>query len=168
MDNGSIRPVKKEDSHRICEIYNHYVQNTCISFEEAPVPREEMEKRISTISSAYPYLIYETDGEILGYAYANRWKERAAYRYVAEVTVYIDKGHLGRGIGRILIKELLDNCKKQGFHALMAVIALPNEASIRLHEEFGFKKAAHFSEVGYKQNRWIDVGYWELRLWEAQ
>ncbi len=164
MDNGSIRPVKKEDSRRICEIYNYYVQNTCISFEEAPVPREEMETRISSISTAYPFLVYEENGVLFGYAYANKWRDRSAYRYVAEVTVYIDKDHLGRGIGRILLKQLLDNCKKQGFHALMAVISLPNEASIRLHEEFGFKKAAHFSEVGYKQDKWIDVGYWELIL----
>jgi L-amino acid N-acyltransferase YncA len=164
MDNGSIRTVKKEDSRRICEIYNFYVQNTCISFEEALVSREEMEKRISTISSAYPFLAYEVGGELLGYAYANRWKERSAYRYVAEVTVYLDKDHLGKGIGRELIKALLDESKKRGFHALMAVISLPNEKSIRLHEEFGFKKAAHFTEVGYKQDKWIDVGYWELLL----
>lgn len=164
MGNELIRSVKKEDSRRICEIYNYYVLNTFISFEEAPVSTAEMEKRISTISAAYPFMVYERSGEILGYAYANKWKERSAYRYVAEVTVYIDKDHLGRGIGREMTEALLDDCKKRGFHALMAVIALPNDASVRLHEEFGFKKAAHFTEVGYKQNRWIDVGYWELIL----
>jgi L-amino acid N-acyltransferase YncA len=164
MDNGSIRPVKKEDSRRICDIYNYYVQNTCISFEEVSVSREEMERRISTISAAYPFLVYEVNGDLLGYAYANRWKERSAYRYVAEVTIYIDKDHLGRGIGKDLTKALLDECKKRDFHALMAVIALPNDPSVRLHEEFGFKKAAHFTEVGYKMDRWIDVGYWELLL----
>jgi L-amino acid N-acyltransferase YncA len=164
MDNGSIRTIKKEDSRRICEIYNHYVLNTCISFEEEPVSLEEMEKRIASITAAYPFYVYERDGELLGYAYANKWKERSAYRYVAEVTVYVDKDHLGKGIGRELLKALLDDCIKRDFHALMAVIALPNEASVRIHEEFGFKKAAHFTEVGYKHNKWIDVGYWELRL----
>ena len=164
MDNGSIRTITKEDSRRICEIYNHYVLNTCISFEEEPVSLEEMEKRIASITAAYPFYVYERDGELLGYAYANRWKERSAYRYVAEVTIYIDKDHLGRGIGRELIKALLDESRKRGFHTLMAVISLPNEASVRLHEEYGFKKAAHFTEVGYKQDKWIDVGYWELLL----
>jgi L-amino acid N-acyltransferase YncA len=164
MGNESIRTVKKEDSRRICEIYNHYVENTSISFEEAPVPQEEMETRIATISTTYPYFIYEADGVLLGYAYANKWRDRSAYRYVAEVTVYIDKDHLGQGIGRLLLTALLDECRKRGLHTLMAVISLPNEASIRLHEEFGFKKAAHFTEVGYKQNKWIDVGYWELLL----
>jgi L-amino acid N-acyltransferase YncA len=164
MDNGSIRTIKKEDSRRICDIYNHYVLNTCISFEEEPVSLEEMQKRIASITAAYPFYVYERDGELLGYAYANRWKERSAYRYVAEVTVYIDKDHLGKGIGRELLKALLDESRKRSFHALMAVISLPNEASVRLHEEFGFKKAAHFTEVGYKQDKWIDVGYWELLL----
>ena len=168
MSKEIIREVGAGDGKRICEIYNYYVQNTCISFEEDPVSQEEIEKRIAAITPAYPYLIYEMDGEILGYAYANRWKERSAYRYVAEVTVYIDKDHLGKGIGRELLKALLDESKKRGFHALMAVIALPNEASVRLHEEFGFKKAAHFTEVGYKQDRWIDVGYWELLLDQAK
>jgi L-amino acid N-acyltransferase YncA len=123
-----------------------------------------METRIATISTTYPYFIYETDGVLLGYAYANKWRDRSAYRYVAEVTVYIDKDHLGQGIGRLLLTALLDECRKRGLHTLMAVISLPNEASIRLHEDFGFKKAAHFTEVGYKHNKWIDVGYWELLL----
>jgi L-amino acid N-acyltransferase YncA len=105
---------------------------------------------------------------LLGYAYANIWRDRSAYRYVAEETVYLDKDYLGRGIGRELTRALLEDCRKRGFHALMAVISLPNEASVRLHGEFGFKKAAHFTEVGYKQDRWIDVGYWELLLSETK
>jgi L-amino acid N-acyltransferase YncA len=162
MTSATIRPVLIEDSQRICEIYNHYVLNTSISFEEEPVSRDEMAKRISTITGSYPFLVYELDGVLLGYAYANRWKERAAYRFTAEVTVYIDKNHLGKGIGIKLLEELLRTVREYNIHALMAVIALPNDSSIRLHEKYGFKKAAHFPEVGYKQNRWIDVGYWEL------
>jgi L-amino acid N-acyltransferase YncA len=164
MSDELIRAVGEGDSKRICEIYNHYVQHTCISFEEAPISRAEMEKRIAVITSAYPFLVYEVDGSLWGYAYANQWKERASYRFTAEVTAYLDKEHLGQGIGDKLLGALLDEIRKRDFHALMAVIALPNEKSIRLHEKYGFKKTAHFSEVGFKQNQWIDVGYWELLL----
>jgi len=159
-----IRAVGEEDGKRICEIYNHYVQNTCISFEEVPVSVEEIEKRIAASTPAYPFLVYETNGDLLGYACASKWKERSAYRFTAEVTVYTDKDHLGKGIGSKLLKALLDDIKTRNIHVLMAVIALPNDKSIRLHEKYGFEKAAHFTEVGYKQNRWIDVGYWELVL----
>jgi phosphinothricin acetyltransferase len=103
-----------------------------------------MEKRIAYITAAYPFQVYVADGELLGYAYDNRWKGRSAYRYVAEVTVYIDKDHLGKGIGRELVKALLDESRKRGFHALMTVISLPNDKSVRLHEEFGFKKNCSF------------------------
>ncbi len=164
MSHEIIRKVNIEDSQRICEIYNHYVQNTCITFEEEPVSPEEMSKRIINITNAYPFLVYEMDGCLLGYAYATRWKERAAYRFSAEVTVYVDKDHLGKGIGNLLLEELMGKVKDNNVHVLMAVIALPNEKSVQLHEKFGFKKAAHFHEVGYKQNRWIDVGYWEMIL----
>jgi L-amino acid N-acyltransferase YncA len=167
MNKGTIRPIRKEDSQRICEIYNYYVQDTCISFEEDPVSKEEIMKRIAVISSAYPFLVYEMNGEVLGYAYANKWKERVAYRFSVEVTIYIDKDHLGKGIGNQLLDELMGRVKGSNIHVLMAVIALPNEKSVRLHEKYGFKKAAHFIEVGYKQNRWIDVGYWELVLNET-
>jgi len=138
------------------------VQNTSISFEEAPVSQEEMQERIAKVSPAYPFIVYIKDDDVLGYAYANQWKERSAYRLTAEVTVYVDKGHLGKGIGYVLLEELLGRVKNSRIHALIAVIALPNEKSIRLHEKLGFKKAAHFFEVGYKQKQWIDVGYWEL------
>ncbi len=163
-----IRVVREEDSHRICEIYNHYVQNTCITFEEDTVSQEEMKKRIATITSSYPFLVYESDGDLVGYAYANKWKERSAYRFSAEVTIYVDKDHLGEGIGNKLLDELLGSVKSSNIHVLIAGIALPNEKSIRLHEKYGFKKTAHFTEVGYKQNKWIDVGYWELILSEAE
>jgi phosphinothricin acetyltransferase len=162
MSNELIRVVKEADSPRICEIYNHYVKNTRITFEETPVSQEEMQKRIAKITPSYPFIVYSMKDDVLGYAYANQWKERSAYRFTAEVTVYVDKDHHGRGIGYKLLEELLSRVNNSRIHALIAVIALPNEKSIRLHGRFGFKKAAHFIEVGYKQKQWIDVGYWEL------
>ncbi|MBN2677201.1 MAG: N-acetyltransferase, partial [Anaerolineaceae bacterium] len=99
-----------------------------------------------------------------GYAYGNKWKDRSAYRFTAEVTVYVDKDNHGKGIGNKLLQALIDDSRSRNIHVLIAVIALPNDKSIRIHEKHGFKKVAHFAEVGYKQNRWIDVGCWELRL----
>lgn len=159
-----IREARLEDAVQICEIYNYYVQNTAISFEEELVGLEEMAQRIEAITLHYPWIVYESEGVILGYAYASRWKERSAYRFTAETTVYISCGHLGEGIGTLLMEALLHRLAALNLHALMAVIALPNEKSVALHEKLGFRKAAHFSEVGFKHNAWIDVGYWEKML----
>jgi phosphinothricin acetyltransferase len=159
---GTIRDARIGDSAKICEIYNYYVESTDISFEEEPVPQQEMAGRIEAVSRSYPWLVYEADGEVLGYAYVSRWKERSAYRYTAETTFYVVKDHAGEGIGTALMQALLERVRKLEIHALIGVIALPNEESVALHEKFGFKKAAHFAEVGFKHNAWIDVGYWEL------
>ncbi len=164
MQSGKIRSARLEDAAHISEIYNYYVQNTEISFEEEPVGHEEMARRIEATELHYPWIVYESEGSILGYAYASRWKDRSAYRFVAETTIYVSVHHLGKGIGTALIAELLRRLDALKLHALMAVIALPNEKSIAIHEKFGFKKAAHFTEVGYKHGRWIDVGYWEKWL----
>jgi len=159
-----IRDAALQDSAQICEIYNYYVLNTTISFEEAQVPKEEMAHRIDTITQHYPWIVLEHDGEMLGYAYASLWKERSAYRFVAETTVYVSRSHLSKGAGSVLMEALLSRLDALDLHALMAVIALPNEKSVALHEKFGFKKAAHFAEVGFKRGAWIDVGYWEKIL----
>ena len=159
-----IREARLEDAAQICEIYNYYVRNTDISFEEEPVGHEEMARRIEATELHYPWIVYESEGAILGYAYASRWKERSAYRFVAETTVYVSVNHLGEGIGSALMEELLRRLAALKLHALMAVIALPNDKSVTVHEKCGFKKAAHFSQVGYKHSRWIDVGYWEKLL----
>jgi phosphinothricin acetyltransferase len=161
---GIIRDVRAGDGARICEIYNYYVESTDISFEEEPVSRQEMERRIIAVTRNYPWLVYEEAGEILGYAYLSRWKERSAYRYTAETTIYVVKGHAGEGIGTKLLKVLLERARELEIHALIAVVAQPNEKSVALHEKFGFKKAAYFPEVGFKRGAWIDVGYWELLL----
>ena len=161
-----IHSADEGDAAEIAAIYNHYVLNTAVSFEEEAVSEEEMRARIRGKIGSYPWIVLESVGpgrEILGYAYAGPWKERAAYRHTLEDTIYVKAGETGRGIGRKLLKELLEELAKgTEVHALMAVIALPNEASVRLHEEFGFEKAAHFTEVGRKFGTWIDVGYWEL------
>ncbi|HUI29437.1 MAG TPA: GNAT family N-acetyltransferase [Candidatus Acidoferrales bacterium] len=159
-----IRIVGLSDAQAICDIYNEYVKNTSVTFEEIPVPLDEMMGRIKTAMQNYPWLVYEIDGKVVGYTYGRTWRDRAAYRKSVETGTYIDSRFIGKGIGSQLKKELLRILKEKSFHAVISGIALPNPASIALNEKFGFKKVAHFKEVGYKFNKWIDVGYWELIL----
>ena len=159
-----IRDLTPGDAAQICEIYNHYIEHTIVSFEEAQVSLEEMRSRIVEIVPSLPWLVYEEEQQIMGYAYASKWKGRCAYRYSLESTVYLRPEAQGKGIGSELYKALIEELRSKGFHTVIGGISLPNEASIRLHEKFGFRKVAHFSEVGFKFGRWVDVGYWELKL----
>ena len=159
-----IRAASTTDAAAICGIYNHYVLNTCITFEEAAVPVPEMAARIEDILSSLPWLVWEEGGAILGYAYASKWKSRAAYRYSAESTVYLRQDVTGRGLGRKLYEQLLVDLRQAGMHSVIGGIALPNDASQRLHERLGFRKVAHFEQVGWKFQKWVDVGYWELAI----
>ena len=159
-----IRQVVSADAAAISGIYNYYINNTVISFEERPVSINEMEKRIRDVTVEYPWLAAEEAGEILGYAYASKFKDRSAYRYTAEITVYLKNGKEGKGLGTQLISRLIDEARTRGIHTLISCITLPNERSVAIHEKFGFKKIAHFKEVGFKFNQWLDVGFWELLL----
>lgn len=157
-----IRRVKVEDSAQIAAIYNFYIENTHYTFETAPVNSVEMQNRIETITESYPFFVAEENREILAYAYAAQYKSRCAYKSSAEITVYVKNKISGKGIGIKLYEKLFEELLKTDVHAIIAGIALPNEASIKLHEKFGMEKVAHFREVGYKFEKWIDVGYWEL------
>jgi len=159
-----IRDALSADAPGICGIYNYYVENTVITFEEAPVSSEDMEGRVRETQEKFPWLVWDEKGEILGFAYAGSWKGRCAYRFSVESTVYVRQDVRGRGVGKALYGKLLEELSRRGVHMVLAGIALPNEESQALHERFGFKKAAHFSEVGFKFGRWVDVGYWEKRL----
>jgi phosphinothricin acetyltransferase len=159
-----IRPVTIQDAIAICGIYNYYVKNTIVSFEETPVSIKEMQARIQETSAAFPWLVWEDEGDILGYAYAHAWQKRSAYRYSAEDSIYIKEGFERKGLGQKLFTAFLEAIRKTNLHVLVAGITIPNEPSVALHEKFGFKKTALFTEAGYKQERWLDVGYWELIL----
>lgn len=161
----SIRHGNASDAASLARIYNHYVSATCITFETDPVSAKDMAARVTeAIDSSLPWLVAEGSGDIVGYAYASKWKGRCAYRYSVESTVYVDASHTGKGIGLQLYTALITAIRALSMHAVMGGIALPNEQSIALHERLGFKKVAHFEQVGYKQNRWVDVGYWQLLL----
>jgi phosphinothricin acetyltransferase len=159
-----IRPVKSNDALGICGIYNYYIKETVITFEETPVSIKEMENRIRNVSAAYPWLVWEEEGALIGYAYVNKWKDRSAYSFSVEDSIYLKQGYEHKGLGRKLLTRLLDEVKKTNIHAIVAGITLPNEQSVGLHETLGFKKIAQFNEIGFKSNRWLDVGYWELLL----
>jgi len=161
----AIRPASSADAAAFCAIYNHYVATTTISFEEEPVLETDMARRIADVAAAgLPWLVAEDAGRIVGYAYATKWRVRPAYRHSVESSVYVDRAHGRHGIGRSLYTALLAALRERELHLVIGGIALPNDASVGLHESLGFCKVAHFSEVGLKFGRWIDVGYWELRL----
>lgn len=161
----TIRPATPADAERICTIYNHYIATTTISFEEEPVSAADMAQRIGDVAAAnLPWLVMLDDNKLIGYAYATKWRVRAAYRFAVESSVYFDPDHAGQGRGRELYEALLAELRRRELHLVIGGIAQPNEASVRLHERLGFQKVAHFSEVGLKFGRWVDVGYWQLKL----
>lgn len=160
-----IRSANESDSAMIAEIYNYYISNTIVTFEESLVNPDEMADRIaSTLKDDLPWIVAEEDGRIIGYAYASKWKGRCAYKYSVESTVYLNSSLASKGWGTKLYVELLKILKDKNFHVVMGGISLPNPQSVGLHEKFGFEKVAHFKEVGYKFNQWVDVGYWQVKL----
>ena len=158
----NIRQVELADAAQIAAIYNYYIESTHHTFEIEAVGDVEMKKRISEITAIYPYFVAEENGGIVGYAYADAYKSRCAYRNSAEVSVYVKNNIKQKGTGTRLYEKLLTELRQTDAHAIIAGIALPNEASVRLHEKFDFEKVAHFREVGFKFGKWIDVGYWQL------
>lgn len=157
-----IRAVTAADAAAIAEIYNHYVRETVITFEETPVSIDEMTRRIADVNARYPWLVAEQDGTVVGWAYATEWKTRSAYRFSVETTVYVAPAHLGRGLGTALYAPLIAELEARRLHCAVGGIALPNPASVALHEKLGFREIARFVEIGRKFDRWVDVGYWQL------
>ena len=159
-----LRDCNSDDAVPVCAIYNHYVEQTPVTFEEAAVSADEMAKRIGEVTARFPWLVCERGGTVLGYSYATLWKARAAYRHSVETTIYLHPDATGKGIGTLLYRSLLDRLRPLGIHRAVGGIALPNPASVALHEKVGFRKIGQFHEIGLKFGRWIDVGYWELSL----
>jgi phosphinothricin acetyltransferase len=160
-----LRPATASDAAAIAAIYNHYVLNTIITFEEEAVAESEMAQRITDVREAgLPWFVWEESGRVIGYAYASKWKSRCAYRYAVESSIYLDKDATSRGLGTKLYVALIDALRAKGIHSIIGGIALPNDASVRVSEKLGFQKIGQFKEVGWKFEKWIDVGYWELIL----
>jgi phosphinothricin acetyltransferase len=162
--NATLREASAADAAAIAAIYNHYVNTTIISMENDPVGTDEMAARIAAIQAAgLPWLVLVEGERVYGYSYASQWRARPGYRHSVESTVYLDPGLRGRGHGLALYRALLARLEGR-FHSVIGGIALPNAASIALHERLGFRQVACFHEVGHKFGAWIDVGYWQLTL----
>ncbi|WP_426174151.1 arsinothricin resistance N-acetyltransferase ArsN1 family B [Massilia sp. TWR1-2-2] len=161
----NMRDARADDAEAIASIYNHYVLTTSISFEETEVSAIDMAGRIADVQAAgLPWLVAEIDGAIAGYAYATKSRVRHAYRFSVESSVYLDHERAGQRVGSALYRVVLDRLRTGGYHLAIGAIALPNAASVALHEKMGFVKVAHFTEVGFKFGKWTDVGYWQLVL----
>lgn len=163
----TIRLAAPDDAGWITEIYAQYVRDTVISFELEPPTVEEMARRIETTLQTYPWLVAEEAGQPLGYAYASPHRARAAYRWSCDVSVYVARQAQRRNAGTQLYVRLLDMLEGQGFRNAFAGIALPNAASIALHERLGFAHLGTYRDVGYKLGAWHDVGWWQKILSDA-
>lgn len=160
-----IRLAKAKDAIHIADIYNHYVKTSIFTFDESPILTKDMETKIIELrNNSFPFLVYEYEKSILGFAYSSPWKSRCAYKHSVESTIYIHPHKHHNGIGTQLYKTLFQELQKLDIHSILAGISLPNNASVIFHEKFGFEKVGQFKEVGFKFNKWIDVGYWELLL----
>ena len=159
-----IRFATADDAKELSEIYAYYVINSPYSFEYEAPSREEFAQRIIETLKFFPFLVCEDNHEILGFAYAHNYKERKAFQWVCETSIYVKNGLAPKGIGTALYKELLPILKKQGFTKAFAVLGCPNENSERFHEKMGFTYLATFSDMGYKLNGWHDIKYYTFNL----
>ena len=158
-ENIKIRDVVPEDAERIQEIYSPYVSDTVISFEITVPGKSEMKKRIQkSLANAFPYIVAENEtGTVVGYAYADKFGEREAYRYSFIVSIYLDMEVQSRGIGQKLYDELEKRMKKTGIVQVLSAITGKNKKSLKFHEKNGFTKIGHFPNVGYKMGEWHDI-----------
>ena len=152
----TIRPVSLSDAQAIQAIYAPYVEKTAITFEYEVPSVQEFEKRISKTIEKYPYLVAEENGQVLGYAYASNYYARTAYDWTTELSIYLHDAR-GRGLGSQLYDALEKELEKRGYLRFLACIAVPNEASISMHEKRGYVQVAHFPKIGYKFNKWHDI-----------
>jgi L-amino acid N-acyltransferase YncA len=163
----AIRAARPEDAAAIAAIYAPFVLTGTVSFEtEAPDARQ-MRSRMAASDGLYPWIVAtsgEEEGGVLAYAYASKFRDRPAYKYVVETSIYVTGTVERQGVGRLLYEALIDTLRAQGFTQAIGVLALPNEASIGLHEATGFRRQGVYREVGYKNGRWIDVGFWQCQL----
>ena len=160
----TIRLATPADAKGILDIYTPYIENTSITFEIETPSIPEFETRIQTYLQHWPWLVCEIDGVIAGYAYGSRYRERIAYQWCIECSVYIHDNYLKAGVASALYSTLFEIFKKQGYYTVYAVINLPNDRSVAFHEKMGFTHFADFKNVGYKLGKWKTVGWWQLIL----
>jgi L-amino acid N-acyltransferase YncA len=162
-----LRRASADDASAVAAIYAPYVEGSAVSFETAAPDAAAMRERVQAGGDLYPWLVAEEGRELLGYAYASAFRPRPAYRYTVETSVYLAPAARKRGIGRMLYGALIRTLEAQGFAQAIGAITLPNPASVRLHEAFGFVAAGVYRQVGYKMDAWHDVGLWQRALGPA-
>lgn len=158
----TIRFANPSDAAPLCKIYEPYVLNTTISFETVPPDEREFARRISDISKSFPYLVCESDGEIIGYAYAHLYRERAAYRWDAELSIYLIENAHGTGAGKALYTALLRFLKLMDYQTVYGVVTCPNPKSDRFHLAMGFENTGTLQKSGYKLGKWVGVTTYQL------
>jgi L-amino acid N-acyltransferase YncA len=163
---ASIRLATPADAAQILEIYAPQVLNSTVSFELEPPSLPAMAERIAKVAASLPWLVLEEEGAVLGYAYATPFNERAAYAWSVDVAVYVREAARRRGVAAALYTALLSALRVAGFRNAVAIIALPNDPSVALHESLGFRPAGRYTRIGYKRGAWRDVGHWLLPLGE--
>lgn len=164
-----IRFATPDDASSLLAIYTPYVTDTAITFELTPPTLSDFTQRIATISADFPYLVAEdTDGTVLGYAYASPYKSRSAYDWTVELSIYVNQTARHQGIGRALYDALEDQLIQRGFVNFLACISLPNDSSISFHQKRGYEQVAHFKQVGYKFDRWHDIIWMQKRVTLSQ
>jgi L-amino acid N-acyltransferase YncA len=156
----------ERDADRVAAIYAPAVTSTFATFEELPPAAAEMAGRMRAVLARTPWLVAVADGEVVGYAYAALHRERPGYRWSVDVSVYVDPAHHGRGVGRTLYDELIERLRDQGYVNAYAGIALPNPASVALHEAIGMRRIGVYERVGWKFGTWVDVAWYGMRLAE--
>jgi phosphinothricin acetyltransferase len=154
------------DAAAVADIYRPAVTSSIATFEESPPDAAEMARRIATVLERAPWLVAEADGAVVGYAYAASHRERPGYRWSVDISVYVDPAHQGRGVGRTLYDELVARLRAQGFVNAYAGVALPNPASVALHEAIGMRRIGVYERVGWKFDGWVDVAWYGMRLAE--
>jgi L-amino acid N-acyltransferase YncA len=165
MTRPQIRPADSERDGAACaEIYAPQVSDGATSFEEEPPGAAELAARIEAFSATHAWLVAELQGEVVGFAYACPHRSRPAYRWAADVSVYVDAAHRGRGVGRALYEALFGQLRARRLRTVCAGITIPNEASVALHERLGFVPVGVYRGIGWKAGAWRDVGWWQLQL----
>lgn len=156
--------IPVDDTAACLDIYAPFVRDTFVSFEERVPTLEDFAERIRAATATHAWLVLELAGQVVGYAYASAHRSRAAYRWAADVTVYIGPSYRRAGAGRRLYTELLERLRRQRFEVACAGITLPNDASVGLHRAMGFEPVGVYKRIGWKMGDWRDVGWWQLEL----
>jgi phosphinothricin acetyltransferase len=163
--NVILRPFQWRDIPAITAIYKHYVDETAITFDtEAPGEPAMAEKFGHLVALGHPLIVAEADGEVLGYAYASTYRPRPAYRFTCEDSIYLHPQARGKGLGKAMLTELIAQSRSFGFRQMIAVITADTEASIAIHEKFGFRHVGRYEAVGFKFDRWLDIVHLQLAL----